>query len=315
VAHSADELLARADPPVFVKAPIGTASSGVWRAGDRASLAVLASRLNFATGIVVQAPAVGRLAMIQAVFADGELVVWHANTREREGVHGGSIVKCSIAPPTVAADLRRLGHELGWHGALSLDAVLTDDGPSYIDLNPRLVEPGNAWRAGVDLVGTLLAVSLAERPAASGPGRSGVRTHQLLLGVLDAAARGRRREVARELVNGIRRRGPYADSHEELTPTQGDPRAAVPVALVAGASLLRPALGASFSRGAVSSYALTGPAWERIQTCSKLSSRPGAPAAASPGTGLGATAGAGNTNSASSMPTSTQPAAIVKASW
>ena len=58
--------------------------------------------------------------------------------------------------------MARLGEELDWHGALSLDAILTPDGPSYIDVNPRLVEPGNAWRAGVDLVDALMRVSLGE---------------------------------------------------------------------------------------------------------------------------------------------------------
>ena len=46
-----------------------------------------------------------------------------------------------------------MGESLSWHGALSLDVVLAPDGPRVIDVNPRLVEPGNAWRAGVDLVG------------------------------------------------------------------------------------------------------------------------------------------------------------------
>jgi hypothetical protein len=35
-----------------------------------------------------------------------------------------------------------------------------------IDCNPRLVEPFNAYRSGVDLVGLLLRISLSETPAA-----------------------------------------------------------------------------------------------------------------------------------------------------
>ncbi len=46
--------------------------------------------------------------------------------------------------PAIREHLAVLGRELGWHGALSADAILGDAGLCYIDINPRLVEPGNA---------------------------------------------------------------------------------------------------------------------------------------------------------------------------
>ena len=44
---------------------------------------------------------------------------------------------------------------------------MPDDGttPLLIDCNPRLVEPVNAYRSGVDLVGLLLLISQSETPA------------------------------------------------------------------------------------------------------------------------------------------------------
>ena len=77
-------------------------------------------------------------AMVQSVFADGELLAHHVNLRLAEGAGGGASRKQSARLPVIAEHLRRVGHLLGWHGALSLDCILTPSGPLYIDLNPRL---------------------------------------------------------------------------------------------------------------------------------------------------------------------------------
>jgi predicted ATP-grasp superfamily ATP-dependent carboligase len=265
VATSREELVARATPPVYLKAPIGTASNAVRLASDRVGLLHAARDLELADGVVVQDSVPGPLVMVQAVFDHGDLLAWHVNLREREGSSGGACAKRSIALPVIGNHLESLGGALQWHGALSLDAILTPDGPSYIDVNPRLVEPANAWRAGVDLVGALLAVSMGERVNPLPPGRPGVRTHQLLLAVLGAAQRGGgRRGIARELAAALTHRGPYAGSTEELTPLGGDPLAAIPVAAAALATLAHPASWRLFTDGAVSAYALTPTAWKQI---------------------------------------------------
>ena len=202
--------------PVFVKAPIGTASQGVRLVRDRAALRDAVR--DFGGGpVVLQEPLAGPLVMAQAIFDNGRLVAWHANRREREGAGGGSSSKLSVAHPEIPRDLARLGEELDWHGALSLDAILTPGGPSYIDVNPRLVEPGNAWRAGVDLVDRADA-GLAGRGRVALPAAATRRAkHQLLLAVLGAAQHGDgRRGVARELVLAAAHRGPYAGNAEEL---------------------------------------------------------------------------------------------------
>lgn len=228
--------------PGYLKAPIGTASNAVRR---------------FEGDLVVQQQIDGPLVMIQAVFDRGRLVAWHANQREREGANGGAAIKRSLEIPIVATHLVSLGDELAWHGALSLDAILTPGGPSYIDVNPRLVEPGNAWRAGTDLVQALLAVSKNEHPAAAPPSRPGVRTRQLLIGLL---GQRRRRDVVRELARAAR-----DDAAEELTPVRGDPRAAIPLLAAAAATLVSPRTARFFTDGAVTNYALTTEAWRRIR--------------------------------------------------
>jgi predicted ATP-grasp superfamily ATP-dependent carboligase len=269
VARSSEELLAAASPPVFVKRPIGTASAGVHYAAGRAELTAIAEALGAAEafaegGLLVQQPVEGPLVMVQAVYARGALVAWHANLRVRTGVRGGASSKRSVRPSAIEADLRRLGADLEWHGALSLDAILTEEGPSYIDVNPRLVEPGNARRSGIDLVEALLCVALGQSHLPP-PTRLNVNTHQLIPALLGLGEAGRpRRAVLAELSAAARRRGPYRESREELTPLRGDPQAAVPLVAISAALLLSPRLWRAFANSAVENYALTPQAWSLI---------------------------------------------------
>jgi len=268
---SADELRAWNSFPVFIKIPIGTATTGVRRVGSAAELGEVAAELEtgafFAGGTVIaQEPAEGPLAMVQSVFVHGELVAAHANLRVREGAGGGASHKRSVdEPAAVVKHIEALGRSLGWHGALSADAILTDSGPVFIDVNPRLVEPGNAWRSGVDLTGAMLHVARGGVPAAQLAGRPGVSTHQLLLAVLGAGAGGRgRRGAVAEILAALARAGSYRGSAEELTPVRGDPLAAVPVLVATLALLIRPALWRRLSGGAVADYALTPAGWQSL---------------------------------------------------
>jgi hypothetical protein len=167
-----------------------------------------------------------------------------AVTSIREGANGGASHKRGIDLPGRSSAPRSAGT-----GALSADVILTGPGPVFIDINPRLVEPGNARRSGVDLVSPMLEMALGGRPTPQLPGRSGVSTHELLLGVLGATQRrAQRRAVVRELIYSLRHRGDYANSSEELTPLRGDWRAAVPVAAAAGAVLGQPVPGEGLLR-------------------------------------------------------------------
>jgi len=245
--------------PVFVKHPIGTASAGVQRVDDRSRLPETVD-----DGLLIQRAVDGPLLMVQSVFDHGRLVAWHACRRAREGSNGGASHKISDPRPEVAGHLRALGALLGWHGALSMDAIVTADGPLYIDVNPRLVEPVNALRSGVDLVGALLGITLGETvPAAPAP-RPGVRTHQLILALTKAATVGGRGAVARELAHAATGTGPYRDSAEELTPARGDLRTALLVTAVGGGLLVRPRLAGRLTGGAVASYSLTPSAWREL---------------------------------------------------
>jgi hypothetical protein len=269
--------------PLFVKMPIGTASAGVRRAGSPDELRQVAEdyeRLGALApdGVLVQQPVAGPLAMVQAVFARGDLVAFHACERVREGAAGGSSHKLGLDLPEAREHMAALGAFLDWHGALSADVILGLDGPRFIDINPRLVEPVNALACGVDLAGALVEV------ARHGSGRPqptavpGARTHQLLLAVLGAAQQGGRPDVARELVHAVLHRGDYRGSREELTPGRGDPLAPLPVTVTTLATLIRPAAWRHFVGGSAGAYSLTPAAWRKIRQAAD-----GGPGAGAPG--------------------------------
>jgi glutathione synthase/RimK-type ligase-like ATP-grasp enzyme len=278
VAVTRAELEGVTELPVLVKTPIGTASAGVRRVSSEPGLRQLAARYDAdgvfeAGGVLVQQPVSGPLAMVQAVFASGSLVAFHACERVREGANGGASHKRSMYLPQVEEHVARLGAELGWHGALSADVILTAEGPLFIDINPRLVEPVNALRSGVDLAGALVEVARSGSTAPQPAGTPDVRTHQLLLAVLGAAQQGgRRRDVLRTLGQAVAHRQAYRGSTEELTPVRGtgrlsrlDPLATVPVTAATLATLIRPAAWRYFTAGATSAYALTSAAWRELQ--------------------------------------------------
>lgn len=255
--------------PVFVKTPIGTASTGVRRVASREALRRLAADyerrgLFGQGGVLVQQAVAGPLVMAQSVFAHGELVACHACQRVREGTSGGASHKLGLDLPEVRAQLTRLGAALDWHGALSADVILGRAGLAFIDVNPRLVEPVNALDSGIDLVRAMLEVARSGRSRPQPPGRPNARTHQLLLAILGAARDGGRRGVARELRHGLLHRGDYRGSREELTPSGGDLLAGLPVACVALATLVRPAAWQDLAGGSTGSYSLTPAAWEEL---------------------------------------------------
>jgi glutathione synthase/RimK-type ligase-like ATP-grasp enzyme len=272
VVHSANEFAADRPFPFFVKAAFGTASTGVWRVRDAyqrdALLLQLEQHNAFAEGLLVQAAVTGALERTQRVFDRGRLVALHIYRQVAEGPGGGDVLKISVVSAVVREIVERIGQALGWHGALSFDYILEDatGTPHFIDANPRLVEPMNAWLSGVDLPGALLLVSLGETPPTQPDGREGVLTRLGLMGLLDAAQRrNRRRDILREiglLASGSQR---YRGSHEELVPLLTDPWCAIPLSVVVARLLRTPQAAARFSSTTVAAYSLTPAAIHRLR--------------------------------------------------
>jgi len=146
-----------------------------------------------------------------------------------------------------------------------MDVILTGGGPMIIDINPRLVEPVNAFFAGVDLVDAMLNLAAGEEVRVQPIRRAGVMSRQLLLSILGTAEQtGSRRAILREAIDAVLLRGPYLGSREELTPIAGDVIAAVPVLAAFAATAVHPSLWRKFHRGAVGTYAVTPQAWKDI---------------------------------------------------
>jgi predicted ATP-grasp superfamily ATP-dependent carboligase len=261
--------------PCLVKTAVGTASRGIWFVRDDNDLEGVLQDLKtqglniqglniqglniqglgangaFVDEVLVQDLIAGTTEKAQAVFCRGQLIGFHAYRQIAAGAGGGEAIKQSVSRPQVRAHLAAIGQELAWHGALSVDYLLPDEGatPRLIDCNPRLVEPMSAYLAGVDLVGLLLRVSLGETPTAAAESREGVRTHLAVQALLGCASRGgTRRDVIHECWRLLTGSGPYADSTEELTPVRLDWISAVPVAMIVISLLIAPKLAVTLAR-------------------------------------------------------------------
>jgi glutathione synthase/RimK-type ligase-like ATP-grasp enzyme len=272
VIRTAEAFTASRPFPFFVKAAFGTASTGVWRVGDERQRDALLAQLDrqgaFADGLLVQAAVTGALERTQAVFDHGQLVACHIYRQLAEGPGGGDVLKLSVVSKEVRDIVERIGGALNWHGALSFDYIReeTSATPCFIDANPRLVEPVNAWFSGVDLAGALLKISLGETPARQPEGRAGVVTRLGLMGLLDAARRrSLRRDVIKEIAWLATTSGRYRGSREELVPLWTDLCCAIPLAVVVSRLLADPRAVANLSKSAVDAYSLTPQAIHRLR--------------------------------------------------
>jgi predicted ATP-grasp superfamily ATP-dependent carboligase len=256
IVKSAGELREAIRFPSVIKTSVGTASRGIWFVRDEADLERALPDLNtigvFADEVLVQDLVAGTTEKAQAVFCRGALLGFHAYRQIAGGAGGGEAIKQSVSRPEVRALLATIGENLAWHGALSVDYVLPDDGvtPLLIDCNPRLVEPMSAYLAGLDLAGLLLGVSLGETPATASESRAGVRTHLAMQVLLGCASRGgTRRDLVRECWRLLVGSGPYADSTEELTPVRLDWFSAMPLVMTAIFLLVTPKSAVTLARG------------------------------------------------------------------
>ena len=253
--------------PVFLKLPIGTATTGVHRVSTRPRW-----RRPCRPRRTVSAPAAcwpscprpGRWSWCRVCSPPAS---WSPATPRCGCARGGRRVE----PQAQRRPARRprrpgpAGPSLGWHGALSADAILTDDGPRYIDINPRLVEPANALAAGVDLVGPLLELA-AGAPRPQPAGRAGVLTHQLLLAILGGGAAHRPPRAGRRRTAGRRPAGGrLPGQHRGADPAGRGPAGRLPGRDGRGGHP-GPAAGlAAFVGGSAGAYSLTPAAWRQIR--------------------------------------------------
>ena len=261
--------------PCYFKTDYSTAGQGVWRVTDkieRDRIALILERLGQLDGsheVVVQEEAPGALCQAQAVFAHGQLIAAHCTQTRGVSVGGGHAARIGMDHPHVREHLTVLGQALEWHGPLALDYLFDEatGRPTYIEANPRLVEPMNATLSGVNLADLVVRVALGEVGGFDNTqyGQSGIRSHSLLallLGVADHG--GSRREVLHTIVEDMRGQGVFAQSKEDLTPIRMDPLSLIPLGIVTGQLLLDPHAAHRISTGTIGTYSLTAAAVETI---------------------------------------------------
>jgi predicted ATP-grasp superfamily ATP-dependent carboligase len=273
IVTSAGELRDAVRFPCLVKTSVGTASRGIWLLHNDGDLERCLRDLDtsgaFPGEVLVQEFVTGATEKAQAVFCRGELLGFHAYRQIVAGAGGGEAIKQSVVRPLLRAQLATIGHHLAWHGALSVDIIVPDDGtaPLLIDCNPRLVEPMSAYLAGVDLVALLLKVSQGEAPAVVSESGDGVRTHLAMQALLGCALRGgSRRDIVREGWRLLRGSGSYADSTEELTPVGMDWISAVPLMMIALSLLFAPRLATVLARSGWGAHLLDIASVRRIES-------------------------------------------------
>jgi hypothetical protein len=260
IVTSAQQLREAIRFPAVVKTSVGTASRGIWFIRNADDLEAALHDLGaFAEEVLVQDLVAGTTEKAQSVFCRGRMVGFHAYRQVMAGVGGGEAIKQSVGRPVVRAHLEKVGQALDWHGALSIDYIMPDDGggPLLIDCNPRLVEPVNAYRSGVDLVDLLLRISLGETPVPLPESREGVLTHLAMQALLGCGARGEKRfDILREIVRLCASSAPYAGSSEELTPVRRDWMSAVPLAVTTALLLASPKSAIKLARGGFGAHLL-----------------------------------------------------------
>jgi hypothetical protein len=252
--------------PYWLKAEFGTAGQGVRHVADAASReAAVETLLAGGAPVIAQQHALGEYGQAQGVFDHGRLIAVHTSVQTGVGVGGSAAARHSVDHSAARAHLATLGEALGWHGGLTLDYLHQDGEPSFIECNPRTVEPGNAAASGVNLPDVQLRLTLGEQlPDLPRVGRSGVRTHGTVALLLGAATRGSsRRHILGELRSAAAGRGPYA-GREQLTPVVRDPPSALPLAAILGQIILDPARAAGLASSVVAAYSVARTAFQQL---------------------------------------------------
>jgi hypothetical protein len=260
--------------PYWLKTAFSTAGGGVRLVVDDRSRVTAEQQLLRATGgpVMAQDPAAGQYGQVQGLFDRGRLVAVHTSVQTGTGIGPSAAARLSVDHAIPRRDIALLGGSLGWHGGLTLDYLHQHGEPSYIECNPRTVEPGNAAASGLNLPDLQVRLTLGERlTAPPRTGRAGVRTHGTIALILGAAAYGGSREAVRaELARAVTRRGCYRASTERLTPVLSDPPSAAVLAFVIVQALASPRRAAAVASATVARYSIPPAAIRTITAGAKL---------------------------------------------
>jgi hypothetical protein len=254
--------------PYWLKTAFSTAGRGVRLVSDQASRTrAECELLEPERGpVMAQDPAAGQYGQVQGVFDRGRLVAAHTSVQTGTGIGHSAAARLSVDHPIARRHIATVGERLAWHGGLTLDYLHQQGEPTYIECNPRTVEPGNAAASGVNLPELQVRVTLGERFRSPPPaGSAGIRTHGTIALILGAAEYGgNRRAVIEELTRALAHRGCYHASAEQLTPVLRDPPSAAALAFVIVQALASPRHARESAARAVTRYSLAADTIDRL---------------------------------------------------
>lgn len=260
--------------PFYLKLAHSTAGLGVFHIADEDDLAKRIEllradgNLDGSVEMLVQQPAKGNQATVQAVFDHGRMIGSHMFDARRLGVGGMSAARTGADHPVVREHIERLGSHLQWHGAMFIDYFYDyeTERPEYIECNPRVGETVNAWLSGVNLPEQLVRLSAGESVEVLEPAPAGQRTQSFFMILLSMAYNGAtRRELLKEIVQFRLRRGLYEDSQDELTRPRDDYLSMIPMWGVALQLLFSPRRSKKIVAKTVDNYSLPRTATQAME--------------------------------------------------
>lgn len=225
--------------PYWLKADYGTAGRSVYKVTSDLDLKNLVKRQLFGNERwMAQQDIKGQYGQVQAVFSHGKLLALHSNIKIGSGSGGSAAARLSINSAGTREHIEKIGQHLKWHGGLTLDFISHNHQPYYIECNPRMVEPANAYKAGVNFPKILIDLAQGkESKSGISLGKPGVKTHSLLALVIGTAERTQSR---RKIWQTIREWLFKSDSAEVLTPIRKDLPSVIPLVVIAIRLLLNP---------------------------------------------------------------------------
>ena len=225
--------------PYWLKADYGTAGRSVYKITSKEDLARVANvLLANDEKWMVQQDIVGDYGQVQAVFHHGQLLAVHSSIKVASGAGGSAAARLSIESEITKKHIEKLGQFLQWHGALTLDFIRTDGHFYYIECNPRMVEPANAYKAGVNF--PKIMIELANGCYSKSDvsvGQAGVGTHSLMALLIGTAERTKSRK---KILQTIGQWLFKSDSEEVLTPVWKDFLSFIPLAIITIRLLINP---------------------------------------------------------------------------
>ena len=221
--------------PYWIKSDYGTAGRSVIKVNNlsekKKGMGLLASENN---RLIVQRDINGTYGQVQAIFNNGRMIAVHTSIQNGNGVGGSAAARISVDYPETRNHIQKIGSYLNWYGCLTLDFIYTDGTPYYIECNPRMIEPANAAKAGVNF--PLLLIALAKGDLNTDKlivGEAGIKTHSTMALILGSAEKYSNRKLLLKIFwNSMLCRGDFTSSTEVLTPIKKDILNIIPLVFV-----------------------------------------------------------------------------------